>query len=307
MDRRATSGSPAAAASCFKKREKRRNITQGAFACLSNAWLPGWLSGGTYSGAGKYFCVPGLSCYSCPGALGACPLGAFQAVIGSRQFQFSFYIIGWLSLIGAAAGRYVCGWICPFGLVQDLLNKIPVIKKMRALPGEKWLRRLRWVVLAGLVCLAPLFLLDPIGQGQPAFCKWLCPSGALMAGWPLALLNQAVRQALGWLFAWKSGLLIALLGLAIFLYRPFCRYLCPLGLIYGFFNRYALLRHVHAPEECRACDACQAACPLSIAVRQKPNSPDCIRCGRCLTACPTNALKLIRPGAQTVPRRRPTD
>ena len=66
-------------------------------------------------------CIRDRNCYSCPGAVGACPIGALQAVLGSSSFRFSLYVFGFLAFVGTLAGRFVCGWLCPFGLVQDLL------------------------------------------------------------------------------------------------------------------------------------------------------------------------------------------
>ena len=123
----------------------------------------------------------------------------------------------------------MCGWLCPFGLVQDLLHKIPFVRKLRRLPGEKWLRRIKYLLLIGFVILLPLFAVDAFGQGSPWFCKYVCPSGTLLAGWPLAAVNPMLRDVLGFLFAWKSLLLILLIVLSLLVYRPFCRYLCPLG------------------------------------------------------------------------------
>jgi hypothetical protein len=90
------------------------------FTILTNSYAAGFVQGKIYAGPLKKFCVPGLSCYSCPGALGACPVGALQAVITSRQFDFSFYVAGFLVMVGALRGRFVCGWLCPFGWIQDL-------------------------------------------------------------------------------------------------------------------------------------------------------------------------------------------
>ena len=115
----------------------------------------------------KKFCVPGLNCYSCPGALGSCPIGSLQAVIAGRSFDFSFYVAGFLIMVGAVCGRFVCGWLCPFGLLQDLLHKIPVPLKLRKLPGDKWLKYLRYVVLVLFVVLLPLLVVDIVGQGKP--------------------------------------------------------------------------------------------------------------------------------------------
>ena len=119
--------------------------------------------------------MPGLNCYSCPGALGACPIGSFQAVVTSRDRSFSFYVVGFLLIFGGLLGRFVCGWLCPFGLVQDLVHKIPFPKKWKKLPGDKYLRWLKYLILVGFVILLPLTVLDVVGQGQPWFCKYICP------------------------------------------------------------------------------------------------------------------------------------
>ena len=110
---------------------------QAGWTALTNGFVSGFARGKIYRGALKNYCVPGLSCYSCPGALGSCPIGSLQAVLGSRNYRFAFYVFGFLMMVGALCGRFVCGWLCPFGLVQDLLHKIPLGKKLRRLPGER--------------------------------------------------------------------------------------------------------------------------------------------------------------------------
>ena len=265
-------------------------LVQLAFTALTNRYAAGLAKGSIYKGPGKFICLPGLNCYSCPGALGSCPIGSLQAVIGSRSYRFSFYIAGFLLLFGALFGRLVCGWLCPFGLVQDLLYKIPFVKKLRRLPGDRWLKYLKYVILAGFVIVLPLTVLDIVGQGQPWFCKYICPSGTLFAGIPLIASNPPLRAALGWLFTWKAAILAALLLLSLLVYRPFCRYLCPLGAIYGLFNPAALYRFRIDKEKCTGCGACQKACKLDIPIHQTPNSPECIRCGDCRRACPHGAI-----------------
>ena len=104
-----------------------RGWIQAGAALLTNLHLPNFLKGGLYQGAGKTVCVPGLNCYSCPAASGACPIGSFQAVVGSSKFRFSYYITGFLILLGVLLGRFICGFLCPFGWFQELLHKIPTI------------------------------------------------------------------------------------------------------------------------------------------------------------------------------------
>lgn len=259
-------------------------------AAVTNGYLIGFVKGKIFTGWTKQLCVPGLNCYSCPGALGSCPIGSLQAVLGSRNYKFAFYVTGFLMVVGAVFGRFVCGWLCPFGLVQDLLYKIPFFKKLRKLPGDRWLKYLKYVILIGFVILLPLFAVDIVGQGSPWFCKYICPAGTLEGGIPLVFSNSALQAAVGWLFAWKNLLLIALILLSIPVYRPFCRYLCPLGAIYGLFNPIAFYRYKIDRNSCTGCRACQKACKLDIPVYEKPNSPDCIRCGACKKACPHHAI-----------------
>lgn len=269
---------------------KLRTWVQLGFTALTNGYAAGFVKGDIFKGPTKALCLPGLNCYSCPGALGSCPIGSLQAVLSSRDYKFTFYVVGFLLVVGALLGRFVCGWLCPFGLVQDLLYKIPFVKKLRKLPGDRWLRYLKYVILALFVIILPLTVLDIVGQGQPWFCKYICPSGMLFGGVPLISANPLLRGALGWLFTWKMGILVVLVLLSITVYRPFCRYICPLGAIYGFFNGIALYRYSIDEHKCTHCGACQKVCKLDIPVDKTPNSPECIRCGDCKKACPHGAI-----------------
>jgi hypothetical protein len=115
-------------------------LVQIGFTAVTNGYVKGFENGSIYRGSLKSFCVPGLSCYSCPGALGSCPIGAVQAVIASRNFSVSYYLAGFFLAVGAILGRFVCGWLCPFGLAQDLLYKIPFGRKITAVRGDRYLR-----------------------------------------------------------------------------------------------------------------------------------------------------------------------
>lgn len=271
-------------------REKIRLIVQVCFTAVTNGYVNGFATGTIFRGTTKRLCVPGLSCYSCPGALGACPIGALQAVLNSRQYKFSFYVIGLLMAAGAVIGRFVCGFLCPFGLFQDLLYRIPLFKKVKTPPGDRYLRWLKYVILAVFVIILPLAIVNIAGGGTPWFCKLICPSGTLMGGIPLVITNPGIRSAIGWLFTWKMFLLVAIVVWSMKVYRPFCRYLCPLGAIYGWFNPIALYRFKIEEEKCTGCKACNRACPMAIDVKKNPNSVECIRCGRCLSSCHFDAL-----------------
>ena len=263
---------------------------QASFTALTNGYAKGFSDGNIYGGKLKNLCVPGLNCYSCPGALGSCPIGSLQAVLGSKNFNFSFYVFGFLMLIGAVFGRFVCGWLCPFGLFQDLLYKIPFPRKLKKLPGDKALLLLKYVILLVFVILLPMFAVDFLGQGSPWFCKYICPSGTLMGGIPLYILNGDIRGAAGLLYSYKVAILLALSLLSIVVYRPFCRYLCPLGAIYGLFNPIAFSRYKIDKKACISCGKCREACKMDIDISKNPKSLLCIRCGDCKKACPKNAI-----------------
>ena len=278
----------------LSRHKKFRLITQAAFAAISNGYIKGFAHGQIFEGASKYVCVPGMNCYSCPGAQGACPIGSLQATLNSRDYKISMYIVGLLVIFGTFLGRFVCGFLCPFGLVQDLLYKIPFVKKIRSLPGERALRYLRFVFLAVFVILLPAFVADFMGFGEPWFCKWICPVGTLEGGIPLVLLNSAMRGAAGFIFRWKLAILILTIISSIIIYRPFCRYVCPLGAIYGIFNKISFYRFKIDGTKCTKCGACQKICKLNIPVYEKPNTADCIRCGDCKAACPQSAITSVK-------------
>lgn len=275
-----------------KKRtnEWGRHRVQILWAFLSNSYLAGFAKGKIYQGKLKNLCVPGLNCYSCPGALGSCPVGAMQAVVGSWNFKLTFYVAGLLMFTGALTGRFVCGWLCPFGLIQDLLHKIPFPKKIGIFPGDRLLRKLKYVIFLVFVILMPMFVVDLLGQGAPYFCKLICPAGTLEGGLPLVLLNKGMRGAIGWLYAWKNILLVVILVLSVIIYRPFCKYICPLGAVYSLFQPISVFRYRVDQELCTHCGACAKACKMQVDPVKSPNHPECIRCGQCKKVCPTGAL-----------------
>ncbi len=273
-----------------KKAFRRRTIIQALFVIVTNAYLVGFAKGTIYTGSLKAACLPGLNCYSCPGALGSCPIGAMQVFTGARGFTFPLYVVGFLTVIGAFLGRFVCGFLCPFGLLQDLIYKIPFLRKIGTLPGDKFLKYLPYAILIIFVILMPMFIVDTTGLGAPAFCKYICPSGTFGAGIPLVLTNSGIASSIGVLFWWKMTILVLVLALSVISYRPFCRYLCPLGAVYGLFNPLALYGFEVDKNKCTECGTCQKKCKWHIDTKTTPNSRECIRCGDCLTACPEDAI-----------------
>ncbi len=249
------------------------------------------MNGKIYKGNLKKLCVPGLNCYSCMGSLGSCPIGSLQAVIGKNTNMFSFYVVGILMFIGSIFGRFVCGFLCPFGLFQDLLYKIPFIKKIRVFPKEKFLIKIKYFILAIFVILLPMFLVNSLGNGNPYFCKYICPVGMLEGGIPLAIVNKTIRDAIGFLFYYKFSILLLIIILSIIVYRPFCKVLCPLGAIYSIFNKISLYKYRVDKDACIHCKKCVNTCLMNVNILENENDLECIRCGSCKNICPTNAIK----------------
>ncbi|HBI14802.1 MAG TPA: (4Fe-4S)-binding protein [Desulfobulbaceae bacterium] len=249
-----------------------------------------------YQGPLKVICSPGLNCYSCPAATTYCPLGSLQQLLLSIRFSLetgSYYlgtfVVGSMGLLGAAFGRFICGWACPFGLFQELLYKIPSVK----LPVPKPLTWLKYGFLVLFVIIFPLVFVDEFGLGAPWFCKYLCPAGTLEAGIPMLILQPDLKSTIGWLYWNKIAILLLFVVWSIVSSRPFCRTTCPLGAFYGLFNRHRLIRLQHNPQNCTQCGACHRVCPMGIHFNETPHSRECISCLKCMTqACNFGAISV---------------
>lgn len=259
------------------------------YTILTNGYVYGFLNGKIYQGKTKYICVPGLNCYSCPGAYASCPIGALQALLNQQGFHVPFAVLGFFFVFGSLLGRFVCGWLCPFGLLQDLLYRIPVFQKKKRLPFHRILKHGKYAVLIMLVCAGSIFLFTGFAK-IPAFCKYLCPSGTFFGALPLLGANETLRSQAGELFFWKVLVLLAILLLSVKVYRPFCQYLCPLGAIYGWFNRFSLVQVHWDKEACTHCMVCRQVCPLDLSPEEISVSPECIRCGECIKRCPESCV-----------------
>lgn len=193
MDKRANTASHVLA--------RFRGLIQAAATLVTNIHLPNFAKGGIYQGAGKTVCVPGLNCYSCPAASGACPIGSFQSVVGSSKFNFSYYVTGALILLGVLLGRFVCGFLCPFGWLQELLHKIP--GKKLSTKKLKPLTYIKYVVLLFAVVLLPVLVVNDVGMGTRSFAstsvhrvcsrapfRWPLPMPAFDLRWDISLLGN---------------------------------------------------------------------------------------------------------------------
>ncbi len=266
----------------------KRRLIQLYAALLTNANIKGFVNGKIYQGPVKNVCYPGLNCYSCPGAGASCPLGALQNALTDSGKTIPYYVFGIIMLYGILFGRWICGFLCPFGLIQDLLYKIktPKMKKNRV---TKVLSYLKYVILVVFVFILPItyMLWD---MPLPGFCKYFCPAGTL--GGAIGLLinptNTELFGQLGPLFTWKFALLVGCIIAVIFIYRAFCRFVCPLGALYGLFNRFAIFGIKLHKDKCIDCGLCVSKCKMDI---KHVGDHECINCGECISVCPTKAIQ----------------
>ncbi len=264
----------------------KRKIMQLYFGLLFNANLKGFVTGSIYKGNSKMMCVPGLNCYSCPGAIGACPLGSLQGSFSAGHSTI-YYVGGILLLYGILFGRMICGWLCPFGLVQELVYKLKTPKVQKS-PITRLLSCFKYVLLVFFVFVIPImYALRNIPL--PAFCKYICPAGTLEGG--VLLLSNAVNASylsmLGPLFTWKFLLMVSILVGCVFIFRLFCRFICPLGALYGVFNKISIFGIQVEKHKCIHCGLCTAHCKADI---KYPGDRECISCGACVDGCPTKAI-----------------
>ena len=239
-----------------------------------------------FQGPLKGFCAPTLNCYACPGALMSCPIGSLQHF--AIRHQFPFFLVGFLGLVGVGVGRMTCGWLCPFGFLQDLLKKIS--RRVVRLP--RWMGNFKYASLVIIAILLPFFL------GELWFSK-LCPAGAIEGAIPWTAAGAAespelagldVSSMIGTFFWMKMAIAGVFILAMVFIKRPFCRMACPLGAIFSLFNRISLVKLRVNYKLCTDCGLCERVCPVDLKAHRELDSPECIKCLEC-TKCPTGAIK----------------
>ena len=271
-------------------RPSKRKLIQLYSALLYNAHLRGFIEGEIYQGKAKAVCVPGFNCYSCPGAAGACPLGSLQNALACSGHRAGWYVLGIIMIFGLSLGRTICGWLCPLGLIQELLHKIPTpkIPKSRV---TRALSYLKYVILAVFAVAIPMWYGIRHDMAIPGFCKYICPAGTFEGA--IALLsnpkNANFFAMLGILFTRKFVIMLVIATACIFCYRSFCRFICPLGAIYGMFNRLALISVKVDESRCIGCGACVRSCKMDV---RHTGDHECINCAKCMSVCNKNALSL---------------
>ena len=257
----------------FLLKAKRRWLQLASFAIMNSVVL---------QGAKSIPCL-GMNCYACPAAIFACPIGTLQHFAALRQIPF--YTLGVLSLVGVLVGRSACGWLCPFGWLQELAYGLGRRLRWPQRRVSDRFGRLPYLFLIVLAIAVPMLTL------VPWFSK-LCPVGTLEAGIPWVLIDPALRSQVGTLYGLKLAILAAFVVWMVLTKRPFCRFVCPLGAIWSPFNRVSSLHLAVEEASCTQCGVCQRVCPVDIRIYEDAGSTRCVRCMECVKACPEGAIRL---------------
>jgi len=277
----------------------KRRLVQIGTLVVSNSYIGSFFYNNIYQGWFKGVCVPFMNCYGCPLAVMSCPIGTLQHFVIIKAVPF--LLIGFVGVIGLVVGRMFCGWLCPFGFIQEMLYKI----KIKKFYPRKAFSYSKYVILAGLTLVVAYWV------GEPWFCK-LCPVGTLEAGIPIILWNPSgdiftyggsIISRVGFLFYTKLLILGGIVFTAILIHQPFCRYICPMGAIWSVFNKFSLFRLWVRKDTCAFFYECHQGCPMEVQVHNSPNDLDCTRCLECTKwKCKSIKFKLAWAEDQTEQR-----
>jgi len=262
---------------------------------------------------------PSIHCYSCPLSIYICPVGIVQNFV--KMPSFPFYFLGWLVVYGVAFGRTICGWLCPFGLFNDILSPLNRIKhpprilpkifiavfiatmfissysiNPRAAVGVVALTLLFLFILHDLhlakYLLLTFSLIMALVFADTIFCK-SCAVATLESSFPYLLMSLLRKSSVQVdftsisFFVHISVLVIAICGITTTAKRFWCRYLCPMGALLAIFNRVSFITIRRNKERCegsekKKCSSeCIKACPMGVTGIAKRKTIDSGDCIRC--------------------------
>ncbi|NPV46117.1 MAG: 4Fe-4S dicluster domain-containing protein [Armatimonadetes bacterium] len=194
--------------------------------------------------------------------------GESGVIFPPRLLAFVGFML--MTIIG---NKVFCGWGCQFGTLQDLVSHVPVPRWKPPFWLSNAVRATTFAAIAGCALLIPLDILEPVD-----------PFRVFRLGAPLAV-----------------GVAVGMLIAGLFVYRPWCTFFCPFGLVSWLSERLALARVRINHDTCIHCKACERACPTHSMAglrARRPFAQDCFACGACLRTCPVGALRWgLRPPA----------
>jgi len=196
----------------------------------------------------------------------------FLLILGKSVAWIS--IIWFVSLIPLTYffGKVWCGWLCHLGALQEFLFAGSKFKLLSSRKSQTILRRIRLVVLIGFLIQSAITMSYIWGHYDPFKVAY----------------NLSAQNSVGFI------LLIILLGSSLLIYRPFCRAICPVGLILGWVALIPGAKRVSKKETCINCKSCSNSCKTNAIVNENVkttlNIQDCIMCSECFGSCKKESL-----------------
>jgi len=254
---------------------------------------------------------------------------AFTAI----QFMFGGWsievIFPWLALasfliVGILIGKSLCGWICPFGFIQDLVGFIKRKQTEFSPRTHESMIYIKYAIVVIILFISATFSAAEISGASSSYKNALgifarapftalSPAETLFATLPKMILdlsnalsaNQvdvlAGISSLPALFWVQLAIMICVLVFAAYVPRSWCKYFCPHGAIMAFLNRFSFLGLRRDLVKCAKgeCRLCVEVCPMRVRILDLPwekfSDPECIYCLKCADACPNKAIKLKYP------------
>lgn len=259
----------------------------------------------------RFALTPEGNVASAPSPEAYSPFGGFETLFRyvqtggqfvSHTHSSNLVLFGAVVLSALIARSFFCGWVCPFGALQEALaflskqvqRRVPGLRRRTQTLGQhiavlsildRWLRYLKYLVLGWILAGTAFYGFLVFRNVDP----WA------------ALITITQIEVSGGLVV--LGLIVVA---SLFVERPWCRYACPLGLVIGLVGKVSPIKIERESSACLACDVCTKNCPMGIPVHTltRVSSVECIMCLECVGSCPSRGgldLKLVLPGMVNKP------
>jgi ferredoxin-type protein NapH len=260
--------------------------------------------------------------------------GTSQKIIGdafaAMQEQLYQAVFPWIPLasfflFAVFLGRMTCGWVCPYGFIQDILGCFKRRHTEASPRAHEQMINVKYVIFAIVIFIVAVLgasaafgvgasYRNTLGEFGEAPFNFLSPADTLLAIIPNMALNLRYALASQSFSAILSGItsfsllfwvriviLATVIGLAVYVPRSWCRYLCPHGALLAVLNRFSFLGLKREAIKCTkaTCRDCIKVCPMRVPILDLPwekfSDPECIYCMKCVDACSTDAIRPTFP------------
>ncbi|MBS7635879.1 4Fe-4S binding protein [Candidatus Bathyarchaeota archaeon] len=238
---------------------------------------------------------------------------------------FPWFATASFLLVGVLIGKSLCGWVCPFGFIQDLVGFVKVKKTEVSPKTHRNMALVKYFVLGIVLFISLTFSAAKLAGAQRDYERALgifayapftaiSPAETLFSSLPRGIQSFSIEVTerpivdvlsgildLPTIFWAQLFILVGVLVLAAYVPRGWCRYLCPHGAIMAFLNKFSFLGLRRDPVKCvkGECRECVKACPMMVPILELPwekfSDPECIYCMKCSDTCPHKAIRLKYP------------